>query len=191
MFDRYAPPSRRAIYFAREAALHAGADSIDSTHIASGLLVEEPTRANRLFHLSQRFPEETARLRALTKLPQARDIPLSKDSRRIVAYAAEEANRLNDYWIDTDHMVLGILRQGSSGGAAMLRGVGLEIGEARRVVVEAVPREDFGPEPSLWWLERPITRIGKWAGILYLLGIVTLIRILTEHGCASPAIPRK
>jgi len=135
-----------------------GASNIGSSHILSGLLVEEFTRVNRLFHLSERLPEVTVRIRALTKFPQPRDIPLAKESKRILAQAAVEANRLNDYWIDTDHLMLGILCQESSVGAALIHGGGVEINGAREFIARNVPREDFGPEPSLWWLEKPITR---------------------------------
>jgi ATP-dependent Clp protease ATP-binding subunit ClpC len=171
------------IYFAREVALHAGANSVDSTHILSGLLMEESTRANRLFHLSGRFPEETAKLRALKNFAQPKDIPLAKDSKRILAYTAEEANQLDDYWIDTDHLLLGILCERSSSGAVRLKSVGIEIDEARRAVAADMAREDFGPIPVLWWLERPITRIGQWASLFYILGIICLIRIVTERSC--------
>jgi len=191
MFKRYPPPSRRVIYFAREAALHAGVNAIDSTHILSGLLMEESTRVNKLFHLADRFPEQAARLRSLAKFSQPRDIPLAKEGKRILAQAAEEANRLDDYWIDTDHLMLGILSQESSAGAIMLHGIGLGISEARGVIAKTSPREDFGPEPALWWLEKPITRIGKWTGLLYLLGVITLIRLLTEHSCILPLIRQK
>ena len=186
MFKRFAPPARRAIYFAREAALHAGSGNIDSAHLLSGLLVEQSTRVNQLFHLSERFPEETARLRALTKFPQPRDIPLSKDGKKVVAGAALEANALNDYWIDTDHLMLAILRDGSSTGAAMLTKVGFESSEVRDAISKTPGLQtSYGPVPALWWLEKPITRIGKWAGLLYLLGVLILIRLLAENGCGS------
>jgi hypothetical protein len=100
--------------------------------------VEEFTRVNRLFHLSERLPEVTVRIRALTKFPQPRDIPLAKESKRILAQAAVEANRLNDYWIDTDHLMLGILCQESSVGAALIHGGGVEINGAREFIASVV-----------------------------------------------------
>ncbi len=75
LFRRYPPPNRRAVFYAREAALYAGANEIDSIHLLSGLLVEPSTRANQLFRLEERFPEETARMRALKVFPEPRTIP--------------------------------------------------------------------------------------------------------------------
>jgi len=80
-FQGYTASARRVIFFAREAALHAGSSHIDSTHILSGLLVEQSTRVNKIFQLSERFPEETSHMRALGRFPQPRDISLSKDGK--------------------------------------------------------------------------------------------------------------
>lgn len=186
MFRRYAPPARRVIFFARESALHGGSSDINSSHILSGLLVEESTRVNKIFQLSERFPEETARMRALVRFPQPRDIPLSEDGKKVVAGAWVEASCLNDYWIDTDHLMLAILCADSSPGAAMLNKVGFRLKEARDTVSKAAgSRDNYGPVPALWWLEKPISRVGKTAGLLYLLGVFVLIRVLTEGGCGS------
>jgi ATP-dependent Clp protease ATP-binding subunit ClpA len=191
-FKRYTPPSRRAIYYAREAALHAGASDIGSVHILAGLLTDENSRANRLFQLQDRFPEEAARVRVLKKFPEAKDIPLTKDGKRILAYAAEEANDLNDYWIDADHLVLGILRERACAGAAMLNKTGLQIAGARCVVAaQRGSRENYGRVPALWWLEKPITRFGRLAGLLYLVGVVCLIEVLTQRGCAPSSFLQK
>ena len=111
MFERYSLPSRRAILYAREAALHAGAAEIDSMHLLSGLTREKSSRANALFKLAERFPDEAARIRAIKRVHEQNDIPLTDNSKRILFYTTEEANRMDDYWIDTDHLVLGILHE--------------------------------------------------------------------------------
>jgi ATP-dependent Clp protease ATP-binding subunit ClpC len=183
MFRRYPTPSRRAIFFAREAALSAGASEIDSMHLLSGLVLEKPTRANELFKLDVRFPEAAVHMRAL-KRAEPKDIPLSRDSKRILVYASEEANKLDDYWIDTDHLVLGILRERTCAAAARLEAAGLKIEDARRqVAASSELREKYGAVPALWRLAKPISRVGHVAGIMYLLLIVVLIRLLAERGC--------
>src|SRR5437879_4038424 len=182
-FQGYTASARRVIFFAREAALHAGSSHIDSTHILSGLLVEQSTRVNKIFQLSERFPEETSHMRALGRFPQPRDISLSKDGKGVVAGAAAEANRLNDYWIDTDHLMLAILSTESSPGAARLSKAGFRLSEDRDTVSKtAASRDNHGPVPALWWLEKPISRVGKTTGLLYLLGVCVLIGVLTEGG---------
>ncbi len=113
MFERYAPSSRRAIFFAREAALHESDSDIDSHHLLLGLL-REPNRANSIFRLSDLLPDDARRQAALPKYPEPHDLALANDAKRILAYAAEEANRLENYWIDAEHLVLGVLRENRS-----------------------------------------------------------------------------
>jgi ATP-dependent Clp protease ATP-binding subunit ClpA len=107
MFKRYPPPSRRAIFYAQEAALNAGAAEIASMHVLYGLMLVPSSRANSLFKLDERFPEKAPQMRAMKRATGQRDIPLAQGSKRILAYAAEESNVLGDSWIDTDHLMLG------------------------------------------------------------------------------------
>ena len=41
------------------------------------------------------------------------DVPLSHECKRVLAYGAEEAERLNHKQIGTEHLLLGLLREGS------------------------------------------------------------------------------
>jgi ATP-dependent Clp protease ATP-binding subunit ClpA len=192
MFNRYPPPSRRVIFFAREAALHAGSEAIDSSHLLTDLLAEQSTAEGALFHLCDLLPKDAAKAKALTKFPHPRDIPLAAESKNILRYAAEEANDLDDYWIDTDHLVLGMLRQRECLVATKLNGVGLQLEAARKTcAAHQESRDGYGPVPALWSLSRPITRFGRFAGMVYLIAIVVLIRVLSEGSCVSSPIPRK
>lgn len=182
MFRRYSNPARRVIFFAREIALHAASNEIDSTHLLSGLLIEQSTQVNKVLQLSSRFPEETARLKGLKRFPNQRDLPLSREGKSIVAGAASEADLLAEYWIDTHHLMLAILSESSCAGAKSLREAGFRLDDVRRVVSESQEsRENYGTPPSLWWLEKPITRMGKIGAFLYLLFVLMLIRLLTEN----------
>jgi len=185
-FSRYAPPSRRAIFYAREVAFHAGATEIDSMHLLSGLTLEESSIANRLFKLSERFPEKAASARSLSRALGQTEIPLATEGKRVLLFAEDEANRLDSYWVDTDHLILGILRQTSCEAAVRLAEAGIELETARthiKSLKEA--REVYGSVPTLWRLSKTITRIGHFAGLIYVLFIFLLISIFAEKGCWS------
>ena len=184
MFDRYSPPARRAIYYAREAALYSPSTEINSNHILSGLLVEQSSRANTVLQLNKIFVDEAARMCALQKFPQPRDIPLSRDSKRIVAGAAVEADRTNQYWIDTDHLAASILRDNRSEAAMMLAKAGLQLDQVRKAIRDGdISREEYGSPPHLWWLTRPITRKGRIAGFVYLMFVFILLKALMPLSC--------
>jgi ATP-dependent Clp protease ATP-binding subunit ClpC len=165
MFDRFAAASRRAIYWARTVAIHSNANHIDSEHVLRGLLVESESRANRLLHLQEHLSSELALLKGLTPVPPLdKELPLSDDAKRILAYTVSEAARLNDYWIDTEHLVLGILREQTSDAAFSLRAAGLEVENVRKIIAQnKASRPDYGPEPLSWrrlaWLHKLIARI--------------------------------
>lgn len=184
MFRRYSNPARRAIFFAREIALHAGSNQIDSTHLLSGLLVEQSTQVNRILLLSSRFADETARLKALKRVANPKDIPLSPDGKKIVGRAATEADLLNEYWIDTDHLMLAMLSESSCAAAVALHNAGFKLEETRRVVSESTElRENYGAPPLLWGLEKPVSRMGKVRAFAYLLFLLILIGVVTENRC--------
>jgi ATP-dependent Clp protease ATP-binding subunit ClpC len=184
MFERYSLPSRRAIFYIREAALNAGAAEIDSMHILCGLTLEKSSRANSLFQLKKRFPEEAARMRTVKLASGDKGIPLTSESKRILAYAAEEANRMDDYWVDTDHLVLGILRERNCTAAARLEASGLRIEEARAQVWSSAPEQhDYGDSQAWWLPSKPTTIGGQIAAAMYLLLIVVLLKFFTEKCC--------
>jgi ATP-dependent Clp protease ATP-binding subunit ClpC len=181
MFERYSIPSRRAIFYAREAALNAGAAEIDPMHLLCGLMVEKSSSANAVCKFADRFPEETARMRAMKREPTQTSLPLTVACKRILAYTAEEANRLDDYWIDTDHLVLGILRERDCTAAARLESSGLTIEQARlQVANSATEQHEYPPTAASWWDQRPTTISGQIAAATYLLLIVVLLKFVVE-----------
>ena len=62
----------------------------------------------------------------------------SVGAQRVVSLAAIEARRLDHPRVGTEHLLLGLLLDGDSEGAATLRAAGANIGVARHKVVEAV-----------------------------------------------------
>lgn len=182
MFERYSIPSRRAIYFARKAALQAGATEIDSIHLLTGLIEEKSSHANSLFRLDERFPREAAALRAAGSA-RDKNIPLANDCKRILWYARREADRLASKWINTDHLLLGILCDHESTAASRLQGAGIEIEAARaQVSSSALKPEDHGFFPEFWQPSTPHNIAWQTAAAAVVLGLL-LFKLFTERGC--------
>jgi ATP-dependent Clp protease ATP-binding subunit ClpA len=141
MFELYTEKSRRVIFFARYEASGLGSEIIESQHLLLGLMRE----SKPLFD-SPRFPpgsreELRKRIEEQTKkLPPTAtslDLPLAKESKRILAYAAEESQRLGHPFIGTEHILLGILREQESLAANLLSEYGLTPDEYRQEIQEA------------------------------------------------------
>ena len=174
MFGRYTDQCKRVIFFAQQTALCGRATAIDSGHLLLGLLSEGGTRADALFRLRDLFPEETAKQTNLIKQNSLKGtIPLTVDGKRTVAFTAREANGLRDYWIDTEHLVLGILREGENQAAGRLRAAGLELETARQRVVKNKCSRPPQPNPVLWWVRQQ--PLGVALSIAFVLGIIAAL----------------
>jgi ATP-dependent Clp protease ATP-binding subunit ClpA len=116
MFERYTEQARRAIFFSRYEACCQPAEKISASHILIGLTRDAGSRADAVGSLIER----TSHLRTMLGIPLPakdarnpeleRQIPLDDNAKKVLAYAAEEANVDDSYAIDTDHLLRGILR---------------------------------------------------------------------------------
>jgi ATP-dependent Clp protease ATP-binding subunit ClpA len=138
MFERFTERARRSIFFARIEASVYGSRHIESEHLLLGILRDDPTiRAN--------LPVEEVRneieRRAMRKKPTstAVDIPLSIESQRALAYAAEEAERASHEPIDCVHLIAGLTRIETSLATQVLREHGFATQEARDLIRKFAP----------------------------------------------------
>jgi hypothetical protein len=118
MFERYTEKARRVIFFARYEASQYGSPSIDTEHILFGLLREDSPMVCQLvgnIQLQGEIREEVEKVKKPGKsFPTNIEVPLSAESKKILMLAGEEADRLGNRHIGTEHILLGILRlQGS------------------------------------------------------------------------------
>ena len=68
------------------------------------------------------------------KTPTSVDLPLSNESKRVLAYAAEEAELLRHRHLGTEHILLGLLREEKSFGAQLLMEHGLRLSTMRELL---------------------------------------------------------
>jgi len=69
--------------------------------------------------------------------------------RRVLDLAGEEADRLGHRYVGPEHLVLGLLRDGSGGAAGVLRARGVDLGSARAALGRLAERGLVpGPRPS-------------------------------------------
>lgn len=148
MFERYTEKARRAIFFARYEASQFGSECIETEHLLLGLMREDEALANRLGHSLGSIEAVRARVEKHRpvgeKVSTSVDLPLSQEGKRILAYAAEEAERLAHKHIGTEHLLLGILREEKSLAATILHERGLTLSGVREELKNA-PAEHAAP----------------------------------------------
>jgi hypothetical protein len=135
MFERYTEKARRIIFFARYEASNFGAPCIETEHLLLGLLREGHAVTHRFLPPSNSVLSIRQRIRALTplreKISTSVDLPLSHESKRVLDYSAEEAEKLKHEHIGPEHLLLGLLREEKSLAANLLQERGLSIERVR------------------------------------------------------------
>ena len=58
-------------------------------------------------------------------------IALTQQAKKVLSLAADEARRLNHHYIGTEHLLLGLVREGDGVAAKVLANLGLEIEKVR------------------------------------------------------------
>ena len=165
MFERYTERARRTIFFARYEASQLGGSYIETEHLLLGLLREDKA-------LAIRFLKSSAKIEAIRKLIEQRrnpgakvttsvDMPLSHESKRVLAYAAEESVRMNHKHLDTEHLFLGLLREEKCFAADLLREQGVMLDPARGQVQESGASEHSSIAGLDRWLAESQAR-GMW-----------------------------
>jgi hypothetical protein len=142
MFERYTERARRAVFFARYEASQFGSPYIEAEHILLGILREDHRipRWDELADLVRKRIEESTTIRH--SLSASIDLPLANGAKRVLGYAAEEAERLSRKYIGSEHLLLGILRENNCFAATILREAGLDLKKARDWSESVAPDAD-------------------------------------------------
>src|SRR6202171_2303193 len=132
MFERYTEKARRVISFARYAASQSGSPYIETEHLLLGLLREDKALLTNRFLRSDASVEFIRKqieghTRIREKVSTSVDLPLSNECKRVLAYAAEEADSLSHKHIGTEHLLLGLLREEKCFAAEILHERGLRL----------------------------------------------------------------
>jgi len=138
MFERYTEKARRTIFFGRYEASQFGSPYIETEHLLLGLLREDKALANRFLRSHVAVESIRRQIERHTapgeKVSTSVDLPLSHECKRVLAYGAEEAERLNHEYIGTAHLLLGLLREERCFAAQLLREQGLTLDSVREQV---------------------------------------------------------
>ncbi len=162
MFELYTEKARRVIFFARYEASQFGSSFINTEHLLLGLVREDHALARRVF--PQSFAAGDAVRRQIEqrtptgRVPGTENLPLSLESRHVLAYAAEEAARLKNSFISPDHLLLGLLREKGGLAAEILAPLRLD----SRAIAEAIQEPAHGSSGSVEG--RSVTAAAKYLG---------------------------
>jgi ATP-dependent Clp protease ATP-binding subunit ClpC len=141
MFERYTEKARRVIFFARYEASQFGSPYIETEHLLLGLLREDKALTNRFLRGRESVEAIRKQIEDHTitreKVSTSVDLPLSNEGKRVLAYAAEEAERLSHKHIGTEHLLLALLREENCFAAQLLKERGVMLSRIREELAAA------------------------------------------------------
>jgi ATP-dependent Clp protease ATP-binding subunit ClpC len=178
MFERYTEDAKRAIFFARWEAQQSSSVYIEPEHILLGLTHDADSKANQLFALSPHKEIFRAQLgvKPSAKSSKASDFPLSNPGKRVLAYAAQEADRLVSTPIGAEHLLLGLLREKQSTVPKTLANAGIDLRSARKQIRTAqglpIPDSELDDKETFLMPMRPFAAFALLVVALSLLYLI-------------------
>jgi hypothetical protein len=149
MFRRFSPRAREVIISAQQEALALHHGFIGTEHILLGLLRDRDGVAGRALHVLGVSPE-AAREQVLDIIGESRyelagHIPLTPRSKRVLELAVQEAVQLGHLYVGTEHILLGLVREGDGVGWHVLHQLGLTAPRVRDQVLQLVSQDRQPP----------------------------------------------
>lgn len=141
MFERFTERARKVIILAKEEARRFNHDYIGTEHILLGLIREgEGVASSVLQKLGLSLENIRLEIEKLVQPGPATqiigDIPFTPRSKKALELAAEEARALGHNYIGTEHLLLGLIREGEGVASQVLMNLGLDLSKVRNEVME-------------------------------------------------------
>jgi excisionase family DNA binding protein len=148
---RFTKRTRQVLQLAREEAQRLNHNYMGTEHLLLGLVREgEGIGAQVLKSLGVEL--ETVRSKVEFIIGHSDPRPrewrgMTPRARRVIELAVDEAIRLNHRFIGTEHLLLGLIREGEGLGARVLRELGVDLRAARAKTIELVAARQEEPAP--------------------------------------------
>jgi len=176
MFNRFTERARKVILLAKEEAKRFNHDYIGTEHILLGLVREgEGVAAAVLASLG--VSADKVRLE-VEKLVQpgpstviSGDLPFTPKAKKVIELAMEEARSLGHNYVGTEHLLLGLIKEGEGVASQVLMNLGLELERVREEVMNilgsSIPgyaagqKVTRGKTPALDAFGRDLTKLAR------------------------------
>ena len=146
MFERFTDRARRVLVFAHEEAGRLGHDHVGPEHLLLGLVREDEGMAAKalealgiaLSEVQERVEERVEALTGRSKGATAEQLAFAPATKRVLELALREAQTLGHSYIGTEHVLLGLVREGEGVAAQVLGQLGASLASVRRQVIRTV-----------------------------------------------------
>jgi ATP-dependent Clp protease ATP-binding subunit ClpC len=206
MHDKFTERVRKVMYLAREEAARLQHDYIGTEHLLLGLIREgEGIAANVLSNLGLDLDVIRQAVESMVASPGGTltigEIPFTPKAKRVLELSIDEARQLGHNYVGTEHLLLGLIREGEGVAARVL----LELGVDRKKVREETLRllggtpsasrpqdEEKADTPALNQFGRDLTQLAREAKLDPIIGreneIERVIQVLSRRKKNNPIL---
>ena len=161
MFERFTDQARRVLVLAQEEARLADHNYLGTEHILLGLIHEGEGVAAKVLEslgVSLEGAREKVEEKVGPRSPPTGSPPVSPRAKKVLELSLRESLGLGHKYIGTEHLLLGLVREGENTGAQILASLGVDLAQVRRRVIEsALGHPAAGPKgptagaaPAAW-----------------------------------------
>jgi hypothetical protein len=151
MFERFTERARRVVVLAQEEARRLNHNHIGTEHILLGLIHEgEGVAAASLESLGislEAIREQIEGIIGQGRTSPAGSIPYTPRARKVLELSLREALQLGHHHIGTEHILLGLIREGRGAAAQVLVRLGADLARVREQVIQML-EDARGEEPE-------------------------------------------
>jgi len=148
MWQRFTERARRVVFYAQEEAGRLGENYVSTEHLLLGLVRESESMAGRIL---DRMGVSLGRIRSEIERQVTRgdnkasqDMQLTPRAKRVIDLAYDEARQLNDNYIGTEHLLLGLIREGEGLAGRVLAKLNVDLETTRRELLAMKDSEAAG-----------------------------------------------
>jgi ATP-dependent Clp protease ATP-binding subunit ClpA len=140
--ERFTQRARRVLSLAQEEAQRLQHNTISTEHMLLGLMREEGGIGGRVLRdlglERQRIEELVQQMTRVSKITSEQHLDLSHSVKKLLELAVDEARRLENNWIGTEHLLLGLVRQSDDVAVEIIKRLGISPEEVRRQTVRVL-----------------------------------------------------
>ncbi|MEH7352460.1 ATP-dependent protease ATP-binding subunit ClpC [Neobacillus drentensis] len=205
MFGRFTERAQKVLALAQEEAIRLGHNNIGTEHILLGLVREgEGIAAKALYGLglgSDKIQKEVENLIGKGQ-ENSQTIHYTPRAKKVIELSMDEARKLGHSYVGTEHILLGLIREGEGVAARVLNNLGVSLNKARQQVLQLLGSNESGGHqggasvsantPTLDSLARDLTSIAREGSLDPVIGrskeIQRVIEVLSRRTKNNPVL---
>lgn len=207
MFGRFTERAQQVLVLAQEEAKRLSHNFIGTEHLLLGLVREGSGIAARALQNMgvdlNKVRQEVERIIPKGDKPVIQGISYTPRAKRVVELAIEEGQNLGHNYVGTEHILLGLLREGEGIAAQVLTNLGIDLKRARKEVIQLLGAEEgaargTGEEksspqtPTVDTFGRDLTRLAREGKLDPVIGrekeIERVIQVLSRRTKNNPCL---